>query len=81
MSQDRPRAEVTAIMERIVSHLQSNLGAADTLEGIGDVWLEGRAPRADLVEALDRLVAAGALLPRTLPDGSVLFSDPHGPRS
>ncbi len=65
------------IADAIQRYLDVNPDAADSAEGIGRWWLPPalaeESPRM-VEEALDRLVAAGAIVRRPLPDGQVLYA-------
>ncbi|HTN54085.1 MAG TPA: hypothetical protein VML50_16880 [Anaeromyxobacter sp.] len=68
-------------MASIVAYLTVNPSAADTLDGIHAVWLGGAATRETVEAAVEALVVRGAMVCRTLPDGSVLFAGPSHPGS
>ncbi len=61
-------------MKTIVAYLAANPSAADTIDGIVEIWVGGTATRDAIEEAVDELVAHGALQRTDLPDGSALFS-------
>jgi hypothetical protein len=65
------------IAHTIQRYLDVNPEAADSAEGIRRWWLPPalaeESPGA-VEEALDRLVAAGVIQPRPLPDGRVLYA-------
>lgn len=80
MNQERWRNGVPNIVARITTYLGANPGAADTLEGVRGVWLDGQAAAGLVQEALELMVLEGLLSSRTLPDGSVLFADGARPK-
>ncbi|HET6438794.1 MAG TPA: hypothetical protein VFG59_12070 [Anaeromyxobacter sp.] len=61
-------------MKSIIAYLAANPSAADTIDGIVEVWVHGAATREAVEEAVDHLVAQGTVLRTSLPDGSALFS-------
>jgi len=69
-----PQGPLTAVQEEILDYVDHNPTAADTADGVYDVWLGGRRSLRRVIAALDRLVASGALVSRELPDGRILFS-------
>jgi len=72
------RDRVASVMESIVEYLAAHPAAADTADGIRDVWLGGKATSAEVEAALGQLVARGTLVARLLPDGSLLFGGAGG---
>jgi hypothetical protein len=72
--QDEP---VHAIAHTIQRYLEVNPDAADSAEGIRRWWLPpalAEESPGTVEEALDRLVAAGVITRRPLPDGRVLYA-------
>lgn len=71
-----PEDRVLLIKDWILGYLQANPEAADTFEGINQVWLSGfngRAARVEVEQALQELVEGRLLVMRILPDGSGLY--------
>jgi hypothetical protein len=68
-----PDPSAVANAERAIrGYLQTHPNAIDTERGIGEWWLAMLATPcspAELHAAIHKLVAAGVLLPLTLPDG------------
>ena len=67
---------VGAIATEICSYLAAHPGAADSVAGIHRWWLPRKfaEQRSTMVEqALDRLVAAGLVRVRYLPDGASVY--------
>ena len=63
------------IEERILRYFADHPHAADTAEGIHQWWLGDLVASLDDVEAaLQRLVDAGAIVARTLGDGSIVYA-------
>lgn len=67
---------VQTIAASLLDYVAVHPGAADSIEGIRSWWLPSHiAARAVGVEAaLERLVQAGELTRRQLPDGGVLYA-------
>ena len=78
MSSTPTRGRVDSVMEAIVAYLAAHPAAADTADGIREVWLAGTATAPEVEAALERLVGAGAIVGRLLPDGQVLFAGTGG---
>jgi hypothetical protein len=65
------------IAHTIQRYVEANPDAADSAEGIRRWWLPAvlaEESPATVEEALDRLVAAGVISRRPLPDGRVLYA-------
>ena len=65
------------IAQTIERYLDANREAADSAEGIRRWWLPpalAEESPGTVEEALDRLVAAGVIQRRPLPDGRVLYA-------
>lgn len=61
----------------VLAYLDRHPGAADTLDGIAQWWLPRQryvTARARIAVVLTRLVAAGVLQQRRLPDGTALYA-------
>jgi hypothetical protein len=68
---------VQVIAHTIRRYLEVNPDAADSAEGIRRWWLPpalAEESPGTVEEALDRLVAAGVITRRPLPDGRVLYA-------
>jgi len=68
---------VEVIAHTIRRYLEVNPDAADSAEGIRRWWLPpalAEESPGTVEEALDRLVAAGVITRRPLPDGRVLYA-------
>jgi hypothetical protein len=68
---------VQVIAHTIQRYLEVNPDAADSAEGIRRWWLPpalAEESPGTVEEALDRLVAAGVISRRPLPDGRVLYA-------
>ncbi len=74
MAADRTPDRSASVREAIVKYLDRNPAAADTLEGIQSIWLGGGVSRAEVERAIKALVAQGIVVPRPLPDGSILYA-------
>lgn len=71
-----PRAtpDTSAIEIRIRRYCAQHRNAADTVDGVRRWWLADLACAPEDVQAtLDRLVDAGEMARRTLPDGSIIY--------
>ncbi len=76
---DRKPPTVADIEQAIRAYLQTHPLAVDTERGIREWWLRDTHPRcasADVHAAVVRLVAAGAMAERTLPDGQSAYAIP-----
>ncbi|HSX61279.1 MAG TPA: hypothetical protein VLF18_13850 [Tahibacter sp.] len=74
MSDDDSEAQVTQVMERVLSHLAQNPRAGDTADGVRRYWLRDDAIDPDIVErALRRLIVRGALHERVLPSSEIWY--------
>lgn len=72
---DAMRADEENIADQIRRYLHDHPNAADTLEGIALWWLSGNTSNEWLTtvqRAIDRLVASGEVVRKTLPDGTVI---------
>ena len=68
-------AEAMAIEERILRYFADHPCAADTAQGVLQWWLGDLVCSLDEVEAaLQRLVDAGAIVARTVGDGSIVYA-------
>jgi hypothetical protein len=56
-----------------MAYLDQHPTAADSIEGVRDVWVCGQATDAEVSAALEELRDAGRVAARLLPDGSFLF--------
>ena len=68
---------VKSIAETIEAYLDANPEAADSAEGIARWWLPpalAEESPAMVEDALERLVTAGVILRRPMPDGRVLYA-------
>jgi len=67
---------VQAVVESLLDYVTRHPEAADSIEGIRRWWLPMGmvASAADVEAALNRLVLAGILATRRLPDRGVLYS-------
>jgi len=67
---------VQAVADSLVEYMTRHPEAADSIEGIRRWWLPADmvASAADVEAALNRLVLAGILATRRLPDRGVLYS-------
>ena len=68
---------VQMIAQTIRRYLEVNPDAADSAEGIRRWWLPpalAEESPGTVEEALDRLVAAGVITRRPMPDGRVLYA-------
>lgn len=67
---------VQGVTQALLDYLATHPGAADSIEGIRRWWLPAQLAAvrsADVEAALQRLVRAGVLSRRELPDGRVLY--------
>jgi hypothetical protein len=72
----RSRERIAQVMTAIVTYLEAQPAAADTAEGICEMWLDElgeRVSEAEVRSALERLVGHGAVVARPLPGGSTLY--------
>ena len=80
MSNDSVHPQVDLAMSLLLAHTQHHRGAADTFDGIARWWLGAKSQAISpdaLRVALLRLVEAGVLLTRQLPQGETLWYSPQ----
>lgn len=76
---DKGADEIAEIAGQIERYLATHPDAVDSLEGILHWWLLRQRyteSAAKVQQALERLVASGAITRRVLPEGRVLFAAP-----
>lgn len=77
MKNDESAAEVDRLHNAILHYLQNNPNAADSLEGIMNWWLPKvgyeQVGAEEVLLALERLMATGAVVKIPLVDGTVLY--------
>jgi hypothetical protein len=76
VADDHDAERKSRVRNAIVQHLLRFPLAGDTPSGIATCWLPspGYEGAAQIIEeVVETMVAAGELMPRNLPDGSVLF--------
>jgi phosphatidylserine/phosphatidylglycerophosphate/cardiolipin synthase-like enzyme len=77
MASPSRNGNVEASAEAIRRYLQAHPHASDTVDGVLRWWLapqEFTLPTERVREALERLVAEGIAVRRTLPDGTVIYA-------
>ena len=62
------------IVDEILSYWRNHPNACDTVEGIMEWWLTGRAvSRSEVEEALSKLVSRGLVIRQARKDGRVFY--------